>query len=88
MIRTGCEITEDIHVSGHGQKQDLKQLIEILQPEHIIPSHGHHGLLSPVVKLAQEIGYEPGKTIHLVSNGQQLEIKWLLSSNKKGRFKY
>ncbi len=75
LIRTGCEITEDIHVSGHGQKQDLKQLIELLQPEHIIPSHGHHGLLSPVVKLAQEIGYVPDKTIHLVRNGQELEIK-------------
>ncbi|MEK6919337.1 MAG: MBL fold metallo-hydrolase [Nanoarchaeota archaeon] len=75
ILPTGATVSEDIHVSGHGQKEDLKQLIELLQPEHIIPSHGHHGLLSPVVKVAQEIGYVPGKTIHLVSNGQELEIK-------------
>jgi len=71
----GTEIFEDVHVSGHGQREDLRQLIGLLQPEHIIPSHGHHGLLSPVVGLAQEMGYVPGKTIHLVSNGDILEIK-------------
>ncbi|MBS3066077.1 MBL fold metallo-hydrolase, partial [Candidatus Pacearchaeota archaeon] len=33
-------IFDNIHVSGHGGREDIRDLIRLLNPEHIIPSHG------------------------------------------------
>jgi len=72
--RKGVRIQSDVHVSGHGSREDLRDLIKILKPKHIIPAHGSLKQESPMIELASEIGYKMGKTSHLSSNGKVLKF--------------
>jgi ribonuclease J len=72
--KKGVRIQSDVHVSGHGSREDLRDLIEILKPGHIIPAHGEHRLTTPMVELAGELGYKAGETVHLSSNGKVLKF--------------
>lgn len=68
-------IFSDIHVSGHAGREDLRDLINITKPEHVIPAHGNISMLTALGDLATEMDYELGKTVHIRSNGQILNIK-------------
>ncbi|MEK6800370.1 MAG: RNase J family beta-CASP ribonuclease [Nanoarchaeota archaeon] len=68
-------IFDNIHVSGHGGREDLRDLINILKPEHVIPSHGDLKKTTAGAKLAEEMGYKLNKNVHLMENLKQLEIK-------------
>ena len=65
-------IFDNVHVSGHGGREDLRDLIKLIQPEHVIPSHGDLKKLTAGAALAVEIGYKLNKTVHLMQNGQEL----------------
>ena len=67
-------IFDNVHVSGHGGREDARDLINLLNPENIIPSHGDLNKTAPMAELAKELGYKIGKTVHLVENGQKLEL--------------
>ena len=67
-------IFDDVHVSGHGGREDARDLIEMLQPEHVIPSHGEMQKLIPMMELAKELGYKVGKTCHLLQNEHKITI--------------
>ena len=67
-------VQTDVHVSGHGSRGDLRDLIGILKPEHIIPAHGSLQQETPMVELASELGYKFGQTVHLSSDGKLLKI--------------
>lgn len=68
-------IFDNVHVSGHGGREDLRDLIKLTNPENIIPSHGDLKKLSAGVSLAEEMGYKLHKSVHLLSNGATLELK-------------
>jgi ribonuclease J len=70
----GVRIFDDIHVSGHPGREDLRDLISMLNPEHIIPAHGSLDKLTPMIDLAKELGYKPGKECHLLTNGEKIKI--------------
>ena len=72
--RAGVRIFDNIHVSGHAGREDLRDLISMLHPEHIIPAHGSLMQLTPMVELAKEMGYKSGKDCHLMRNGQKLRL--------------
>lgn len=67
-------IFRDAHVSGHGGKEDLRDLIEIVSPNHIIPSHGGLDKTRPMADLAKEMGYRLGKQCHLMKDGGTLKL--------------
>ncbi|MBI2451813.1 MBL fold metallo-hydrolase [Candidatus Pacearchaeota archaeon] len=68
-------IFDNIHVSGHGGREDLRDFIKLTKPEHIIPSHGDLQKTTAGAKLAEEMGYKLNKNVHLMQNGKVLEIK-------------
>lgn len=70
----GVRIFDNVHVSGHAGREDLRDLISILNPENIIPSHGSMAQLTPMIELATEMGYQPGKNVHLMHDGQSLKL--------------
>lgn len=72
--KTKARIFRDVHVSGHGGREDLREIVKILQPQHIIPSHGGYDKTKPMEELCQEMGYKSGKQIHLMSDGGVLEL--------------
>jgi len=71
--KMGVRIFDNIHVSGHAGREDLRDLITLIHPENIIPAHGTLGQLTPMVSLAKEMGYA-GKNCHLMGNGQKLKL--------------
>ncbi|OYT36521.1 ribonuclease J [Candidatus Pacearchaeota archaeon ex4484_71] len=70
----GVKIQTDVHVHGHGSREDMRELIEMLKPEHIIPAHGDHKQEEPLIGLAKEYNYSLDKNSHLVSNGDLLKL--------------
>ncbi len=69
--KRGVRIFDNVHVSGHGGREDIRDLILLTKPEHIIPSHGEPKKTMPVVELAKEIGYN-NKKIHLMEDSKNI----------------
>jgi ribonuclease J len=74
LIRMGVRLKKDIHVSGHGSREDLRDMVHMLKPKHIIPAHGTLQQETPMIELASEMGYIFGKTSHLSPNGNVLKF--------------
>jgi ribonuclease J len=72
--KSGVRIFDNIHVSGHPGREDLRDLITLIHPENIIPAHGSLMHLTPMMELAREMGYKSGKNCHLMENGQRLRL--------------
>lgn len=70
----GARIFTDVHVSGHCGREDLRDMIEMLQPQHIIPAHGEMQKLTALAELATELGYSLGKDVHILQDGQKLNL--------------
>jgi len=70
----GVRIFNDVHVSGHAGREDLRDFINLVQPEHIIPAHGELAKLSSMAELAHEMGYSLGKTCHLSPNLHHVDL--------------
>jgi len=67
-------IFDNVHVSGHGGREDLRDLIKLVNPEHVIPSHGDLKKLNAGVELAEEMGYKLNKNVHLMQNGKSITL--------------
>jgi ribonuclease J len=67
-------IFKDIHVSGHGSREDIRDLIKIVKPDAIIPAHGNMQKLASVATLATEMGYALGRNVYLLQNGQHVKL--------------
>ena len=65
-------IFRDIHTSGHAAREDLRDLINMVRPEHIIPAHGDFTMIAALTDLAIEMGYELGQSVHTMQNGQRI----------------
>jgi ribonuclease J len=74
LSRKGARLFKDIHVSGHASREDHRDLINMLKPKYIIPSHGDVSRLTPLADLASEMGYTLGKTVLIVRDGQFVEL--------------
>lgn len=70
----GARIFKDVHVSGHSSREDMRDIITMLKPKHLIPAHGEPQMMDSFNELAEEIGYEKGKTLHPITNGQRLSL--------------
>ncbi len=72
--KKGVRLQTDIHVSGHGGREDLRDLIDMLKPQNIIPAHGSSEQETPMVELAKEMGYKIQDSVHLSSNGKVIKV--------------
>ena len=61
LFKRGAEVLYEpyarVHVSGHGNQEDIKLLLNLLRPRYIIPVHGEQRHYSKFVRLAQSLGY-------------------------------
>lgn len=78
LMRLGAEVvypdvTSMIHVSGHGQSQDLKKLIELTKPKYLLPIGGNFRHMVAYKKIALQLGYQE-RDILLPENGQIVEF--------------
>ncbi len=62
------------HASLYNYFKDIKDLISMIHPQHIIPAHGTIEQLTPMVEIAKELGYRTGKECHLMRDGHKLVL--------------
>jgi ribonuclease J len=74
LAQKNVRIFKGIHVSGHASKEDQRDLISMVKPQHIVPAHGDIQMTSALSELASEMGYSLGKNVHLIQNGQKIWI--------------
>ena len=70
----GVRIFRDIHVSGHAAREDHRDLITLLKPKYIIPSHGNREKALEMLDLAQEMGYVNDQSLYIMENGKRLKF--------------
>ena len=62
-----------IHASGHGSREEIKMMINLVKPRYVLPVHGDHQRLRLHAELAEELGVEPER-IFKGRNGLPLEL--------------
>ncbi len=69
----------DIHVSGHGNREDILYMLKTIRPDYFIPVYAHHYMLKEAKKIATENGFKQNR-VFVLDNGQIAEF-----SQKGGR---
>lgn len=70
LSRTGIKIYKDIHQSGHAAKEELKEVIQALNPKIIFPTHGDSKQKENFKETCEEMGIE----CTILKNGEKREI--------------
>jgi ribonuclease J len=60
LMRRGAEVVTPVeapvHVSGHGSRDELREMIDLLQPRFVVPIHGEYRQLVAHARLAADAG--------------------------------
>lgn len=77
LAKAGAEIltsSKNVHVSGHGSQEDLKLMLNLMQPKYLIPVQGEYRMLIAHSKLAQQLGMQKSQ-IFIADKGDIVEYK-------------
>jgi len=87
LFECGCEVVYDrdqeIHVSGHAAREELKMMLSMVRPRYFVPMHGEYRHLVRHAKLAQEMDV-PAKNTFVMQNGDVLSLSDSKAQVKKG----
>jgi ribonuclease J len=77
LFRQGASVIYDklaqVHVHGHGSREELKLLLSLVKPKFFIPIHGEYRHLMLHADLAQSMGI-PKDNIFVLEDGDVLEL--------------
>jgi ribonuclease J len=77
LIQRGAHVVyhpiEDVHVSGHASREEMRLMIHLTQPKWIMPVHGEVRHLRLHGRLAMEAGI-PESNVIMVENGTVIEV--------------
>lgn len=77
LFQRGADVIYDsispVHVSGHASQEEMKLLIQLVQPQHLIPIHGELRHLKQHAAMGREIGI-PADRIAIIENGTPIEF--------------
>lgn len=62
-----------LHVSGHAAQEELKLMLNLLQPRHFMPIHGAYRMLQAHARLAYELGFDRDD-VFVLDSGDSLEL--------------
>ncbi len=63
----------DIHTSGHGNKEELKLMMRLINPKYFMPFHGEYRMLKAHADIAVECGI-PRENTFILGNGDVLSL--------------
>lgn len=64
----------DVHTSGHGCQEDLKQMLRFIRPNKLAPIHGNIYMRTAHGKVGREIGYKEEDVLMFPENGNVIEM--------------
>jgi ribonuclease J len=67
-------ISDNLYVSGHGNQNDLKLMLNLMKPKYFIPVQGEYRLLAAHADLAHEVGMSY-QDIFITGRGDILEFE-------------
>jgi ribonuclease J len=77
LAKLGAEVlheeNSDVHVSGHGNVEELRTMLSLVRPKAVMPVHGEFRMLAAHAQLAREAGV-PAERIVLAENGSVVEL--------------
>ena len=77
LIARGARVIYDplmpVHVSGHGNAEELKLVLNVVNPQYVIPVHGEERMMSHYARLAEDMGWLP-EDIFRLRIGDVLEL--------------
>src|SRR5438093_2613101 len=77
LARPGAEVLHQeiapVHVSGHGNAEELRTMLGLVRPKAVMPVHGEFRMLAAHAKLAREGGV-PEDRIVIAENGSVVEL--------------
>lgn len=77
LLRRGAKIFHErnanVHVSGHGASEDLKLMLNLLQPKFFIPMHGEYQNLMRHAELAESVGIS-NANIKVAEDGELIRL--------------
>ncbi|GAB4451410.1 MAG: ribonuclease J [Armatimonadaceae bacterium] len=77
LIARGANVIYDsimpVHVSGHGNAEELKLVLNIVNPQYVVPVHGEHRMMALYARVAAEMGWLP-EDIFRLEIGDVLEL--------------
>ncbi len=73
MHQRRLRVFDEVHVSGHASKEDIRFLLETLSPLHVIPNHGVSHMTHAFIDLAREMAIEPSN-IHDLREGDRVTL--------------
>jgi ribonuclease J len=63
----------DVHSGGHGHRDDLQHMVDLMQPEFLVPAHGYFSFRAEHAKMAVKNGLNRNNIL-LPSNGEVVSI--------------
>jgi len=77
LAKSGAEVLHqeiaNVHVSGHGNAEELRTVLGLVRPKGVMPVHGEFRMLAAHAQLARESGV-PAGSIVLAENGSVVEL--------------
>jgi ribonuclease J len=77
LYRTGCDVVTArdaaVHTSGHGHREELKMMLNLIRPQYLVPVHGDHKRIHLHGLLGEATGIPPARIFKL-ENGLPLDI--------------
>ena len=70
----GARIYDDVHVSGHLNREGHYEMLSALQPRNVIPAHQDMSGFSDYVTLAENEGHQMGRDLHVSRNGNIIQL--------------
>lgn len=77
LFRAGARVYHhermQVHVSGHGSREEHKLMLNLVQPRFFVPIHGEYRHLVHHAHMAEQVGIPP-ENIFVIESGQVLEF--------------
>jgi ribonuclease J len=77
LFRLGCDVVHPglakVHVSGHGSREDLLELLRRVRPRYLVPVHGEYRMLAQHARLAAAAGF-PADDVFVIEDGEVLSV--------------
>jgi len=78
LAKSGAEVLHQeiapVHVSGHGNAEEIRTILALLRPRNVMPVHGEFRMLAAQARLARDAGV-PADRIVLAENGSVVELR-------------